>query len=106
MNLPDRAQWQRLSPLLDELLELDDAARAARLAGLRAGDPATADALESFLADAQAAGHARFLTGAAPRPFSFDDATLAGQSIGAYVLEQPLGQGGSGSVWRARRADG
>src|SRR5256714_372635 len=106
MNLPDRAQWQRLSPLLDEVLELDEAARAARLAELRADDPATADALEGFLGDAQAAGHAKFLTGAAPHPPSFHDATLTGQSIGAYVLEDPLGHGGSGSVWRARRADG
>ena len=33
-------------------------------------------------------------------------ATLAGQTVGAYTLEAPLGQGGMGSVWLARRSDG
>ena len=33
-------------------------------------------------------------------------ATLAGQLVGAYTLEAPLGQGGMGSVWLARRSDG
>src|SRR5665213_1435017 len=32
--------------------------------------------------------------------------TLAGQTLGAYVIERPLGQGGMGSVWLARRNDG
>ena len=33
-------------------------------------------------------------------------ATLAGQLVGAYTLEAPLGQGGMGSVWLALRSDG
>src|SRR5262249_4063858 len=33
-------------------------------------------------------------------------ASLAGQTLGAYTLEAQLGQGGMGSVWRARRSDG
>jgi serine/threonine-protein kinase len=108
MNLPDPALWQRLSPLLDELLELDEPARARRLHELRTQDPAAAETLEAYLADAQAAGSARFLAGAAAPPglAAFDQATLAGQQIGPYVLEAPIGQGGAGSVWRARRADG
>jgi serine/threonine-protein kinase len=108
MDLPDRALWRRLSPMLDELLELDEPARAQRLDELRARDPATAAALEKYLGDARAAGRARFLAGAAAPAalMSFDQATLAGQRIGAYVLEAPIGQGGAGSVWRARRADG
>jgi serine/threonine-protein kinase len=32
--------------------------------------------------------------------------TLAGQTLGAYTLERPLGQGGMGFVWLARRNDG
>ena len=31
---------------------------------------------------------------------------LPARAIGAYILEVPLGQGGAGAVWRARRADG
>ncbi|MEO8152157.1 MAG: serine/threonine-protein kinase [Rhizobacter sp.] len=32
--------------------------------------------------------------------------SLAGKQIGAYVVESCLGEGATGSVWRARRADG
>jgi hypothetical protein len=31
---------------------------------------------------------------------------LTGQTIGAYTLESPIGQGGMGTVWVARRSDG
>jgi len=33
-------RWAKLSPLLDELLEMDEAARSARLADIEASDPA------------------------------------------------------------------
>ncbi|AVY68460.1 hypothetical protein [Xanthomonas translucens] len=46
----DALQWQRLSLLLDELLELTAEARAAPLAQLRAQDPASADDLVQMLA--------------------------------------------------------
>jgi serine/threonine-protein kinase len=31
---------------------------------------------------------------------------LAGLELGGYTLERPLGQGGMGSAWLARRSDG
>ena len=31
---------------------------------------------------------------------------MVGELIGAYTLESPLGMGGMGSVWLARRSDG
>ena len=107
MSIPEH--WKRLSPLLDELLDLDAAPRQARLAALRLEDPALADELASLVRDAERAEEAQFLAGtAAPQPASDTAAaaTLAGQRLGAYVLEAPIGQGGTGTVWRARRADG
>jgi serine/threonine-protein kinase len=35
-----------------------------------------------------------------------DQSSLAGQSLGAYTLISPIGQGGMGSVWLAERSDG
>ena len=35
-----------------------------------------------------------------------DEPALAGQTLGAYTIERPLGAGGMGSVWLARRSDG
>lgn len=108
MPMPDREQWKRLTPLLDELLELPPHACTARLAQLRAdGDDgiSLADELAAILSASHRAEANHFLTGHAdadepPQP------TLIGRQIGAYVMEAPIGQGGTGSVWRARRADG
>jgi serine/threonine-protein kinase len=105
MTLPDREIWKRLSPLLDEMLELDRAAQTLRLAELRGRDSALADELALLLSAAGRAGASIFLAGDAI-PDVAAAAGLAGTQIGAYVIEAPLGEGGTGSVWRARRADG
>jgi len=102
---PER--WARLSALLDELLDLPEAGRADRLAALHAEAPDLADELAALLRDSQRAQSGGFLTGALPPPAEREpEASLAGQRMGAYVLESPLGLGGGGSVWRARREDG
>ncbi len=121
----DPARWKQLSSVLDELLDLPAAARAQGLEALRAQDPELAAEVAAFERDAANAGAARFLDGslsstdgsdgserttgtasAGPRAADAAANVLEGQQIGAYVLEAPLGQGGTGTVWRARRADG
>ncbi len=107
MNIPPPDRWRELSPLLDELLDLDTRARGARLEALRASSPAMADELAALMAHDSQARSGGFLTGAAaPAPGTGAEASLVGQRLGAYVLQAPLGHGGGGSVWRALREDG
>lgn len=110
MNTPNPENWARLSPMLDELLDLPEPQRLARLDVLRQDNPLLVDELIALLAD----GHSAHVKGFLARPLAStaDDASeapetsLAGQRVGPYVLESTLGQGGTGSVWRARREDG
>jgi serine/threonine protein kinase/tetratricopeptide (TPR) repeat protein len=104
MRLLDPEQWSHLSPLLDELLELGTVARSARLAQLCELHVELAEALRALLAHTDAIRHDGFLEGHALRPV--DDDAGAGRKIGPYTLERPLGAGGMGSVWLARRSDG
>jgi serine/threonine protein kinase/tetratricopeptide (TPR) repeat protein len=101
----DRRLWQALSPLLDQALDLTPDERPAFLALLRSSDPALADALEELLADNLQVLTSSFLE--TPVATARELApSLAGQAIGAYTLDRPLGMGGMGTVWLARRSDG
>ena len=74
---------------------------------MRAHNPQLGDELAALLLESQSAQVKDFL--AKPLVNGIDqtpESSLAGQRLGAYVLESPLGQGGTGSVWRARREDG
>jgi serine/threonine protein kinase/tetratricopeptide (TPR) repeat protein len=108
MKTPAPANWPQLSLLLDELLDLPEPARQARLAALQAEHPELADELAALLASDGQARSGGFLGGAMTPPSAAlaEAANLAGQRLGPYVLEAPIGQGGGGSVWRARREDG
>ena len=104
---PTPKNWAQLSPLLDDLLDLPESERPAHLAALQTEHPPLAIELAVLLANLQSAQAQGLLA----QPLSrgkdrIAEASLAGQRIGAYVLESPLGQGGTGSVWRARREDG
>ncbi len=105
MLLPDPDRWKLLSPRIDELLLLDGVARSERLAELASSDSSLADELTRLLAHQTSLQHKGFLAGSAASSVDLEHG-LAGLEVGAYVLSSPLGQGGSGSVWRARRNDG
>ncbi|WP_457349590.1 protein kinase domain-containing protein [Roseateles sp. P5_D6] len=111
----DRQRWLALSPLLDELLDLPPAAREHRLERLQTEDADAAEQLRRMLARAEELQQQGFLSepvvaqwqeALASVPDDTPPPDLAGQAIGPYLLERQLGQGGMGTVWLARRADG
>ncbi len=94
--------WSRLSPVLDELLDLPDEERVLRQHVLRAEDPQLADAVAAMLDHLPAIERGEFMQAAAmPK-----QGGLADQSIGPYTLVREIGHGGMGTVWLARRTDG
>jgi serine/threonine-protein kinase len=100
--------WRKLSPYLDEALEIDPAQRPAWLASVGATHPDVAADLRMLLADQQAIEDTGFLEGVVEvglRPASASP-SLSGQILGAYRLLSLIGQGGMGTVWLAERCDG
>ena len=99
MPVIDRQRWTVLEPLLDKALELTPDELGPWLEELSASAPDVAADLKGLLTADVSATRDGFLS----QPL---DLTLAGLEIGAYTLERPLGHGGMGSVWLARRTDG
>jgi tetratricopeptide (TPR) repeat protein len=100
----DASRWALLSPLIDELLELGEEARAVRLAELARRDATGAAELSDLLGRQRAVELEGFLE--APALGAAPGITLEGRTVGAYTIERLLGQGGMGTVWLARRSDG
>ena len=100
-------QWSQLSGLLDTVLDLPHAERAAWIARLESTDPHMAALVATSLEAHASDGFSGFLEGISPASTEvLSTATLAGRHIGPYVIDSEIGRGGMGSVWRARRADG
>jgi eukaryotic-like serine/threonine-protein kinase len=97
--LLDRDRWRVLSPMLDRMLDLSEPDRESWLAEIRTDSPELAAELSSLMNSDAAAEAGSFLE-------SPPAVTLSGIELGAYTLERPLGSGGMGSVWLARRTDG
>jgi len=102
-DTPDAATWARLSPLLDEALDMPPLKRVAWLAALRVRAPEDATALQALLDRHEAAGRDDFLAGSAHAGAAVP---AAGHRMGPWTIEAPLGEGGMASVWLARRSDG
>ncbi|HJU72907.1 MAG TPA: serine/threonine-protein kinase [Gemmatimonadaceae bacterium] len=99
MAVFDRARWSELEPLLDHALAISADERGPWLDELQARSPDLATELISLLSQEDLADRRGFLS-------SPVELSLAGLTLGAYTLVRPLGQGGMGSVWLARRSDG
>jgi serine/threonine-protein kinase len=105
MSLPDRGRWNQLSPRLDELLGLSLGERDFRLSELRErGDP-LAPELEALLGAASRADAAHFMTGDMSKHEAIA-ASLVGMQIGPYTIDALLGEGATGTVWRAHPSGG
>jgi serine/threonine protein kinase/Tfp pilus assembly protein PilF len=104
MTVLDAHRWRRASPHLDRVLDLPAVDRERSLAALRAQDPEVAADVQALLEQHRALRVAGFLEDTAPVLPGV--AALAGLTLGAYKLVEPIGQGGMGTVWLAARADG
>jgi len=100
----NRERWKEISPYLDLALSLSGEERVAWLRDLQTSNPQVANELHNLLEEQKLAREEQFLEGTVSRPAM--EASLAGQTVGAYTLLSPIGQGGMGSVWLASRSDG
>jgi serine/threonine protein kinase len=97
-------RWRRVSPHLDQALDLSGEERQGYVAALADQDPTLAADLELFLGEERALRDEEYLEQGAPDLLAAPQ--LMGQAFGAYTLMQSIGAGGMGSVWLARRNDG
>ncbi len=106
---PDPSRWLQIKATFDAVVDLPTAQRDPPLmaAGLDAAD---LNELRSLLAHHdQASGTQPFMGGSAASQFAQNEAQTAaqlGQRLGAWEIVRPVGVGGMGEVFEARRADG
>ena len=105
------AEYQRISQLLDESIDLAPEERSRWLIELERRDPAAAATLRDLFANqgaCQAAGFLEEEQRVAPvlGSLTAPPAAMIGKQFGPYRVLSLLGHGGMGSVWLAERVDG
>ncbi len=98
-------RWRVLSPYLDEVLAVSPDEQESWLEALARREPGLAAELRALLAEQRVLAAGRFLVESPVAPPRVS-AIAAGQTVGAYTLVSPIGQGGMGVVWLAERSDG
>jgi serine/threonine protein kinase len=102
-------RWERVKVAFEEARTLESAARQQYLQALTSSDPEIAQELRGLLA---AYGESEsFLATAGMREaiqegLATAGLTLVGQRLGAYRVDQLIGVGGMGEVYRGERVDG
>jgi len=108
----DPEQWSDLSRLLDEALDVPISRLDHWLDSLPARDALHKSKLRELLKQRAAAETGDFLITlpkVSDRPIGRPRAVagiVPGTVVGPYVVEEEIGRGGMGAVWRARRRDG
>jgi serine/threonine protein kinase len=98
------ARWSELQVLLDEALDASAEQRLILLQKLEQRDADLAGQLRALLGSHEQAQQEDFLADTlAP---ALQAPALKGRRLGPWTLLEPLGEGGMGVVWLARRDDG
>lgn len=96
--------WNRLSTLVDAVLDLPESARAAHLDGVARDDPVLAAEARKLLARMEEAS--AFLEPEATPDSPIDYGPQVGDRYGVWRIEGLIGSGGMGSVYAVGRAEG